>query len=223
MKEASSSSATCKMALSTYGAVGVSVHCGKWDQMAFKGFFQLKQFCGSMKTLHDALSAVVGGIPVLGTECWGGLGGALAPVLLLLRAKVIGEKELKKQTNPNPTNQTQPLQQQQLDGGPQHRLAQPGTAQMGVLNGAPDSPHEKQRMAQRRRCPEQPFLCPQPHGPKRAQIAAQPCPVRGQSRGGRRWGPQSGFAPSPGYSFPIDPDALRSLIHPGHSPPRDGH
>ena len=148
------------MALSTYGAVGVSVRCGKWDQMAFKGFFQLKQFCGSMKTLHDALSAVVGGIPVLGTECWGGLGGALAPVLLLLRAKVIGEKELKKQTNPNPTNQTQPLQRQQLDGGPQHRLAQPSTAQMGVLNGAPDSPHEKQRMAQRRRCTEQPFLCP---------------------------------------------------------------
>lgn len=139
------------------------------------------------------------GSPFWARSAGGGLEEPYAPVLLLLGAKVIGEKELKKQTNPNPTNQTQPLQRQQLDRGPQHRLAQPGTAQMGVLNGAPDSPHEKQRMAQRRRCPEQPFLCPQPHGPKRAQIAAQPCPVRGQSRGGRRWGPQSGFAPSPGY------------------------
>ena len=29
-------------ALSTDGAVGVSVHCREWDQMAFKASFQLK-------------------------------------------------------------------------------------------------------------------------------------------------------------------------------------
>ena len=35
-------------ALSTDGAVGVSVHCRKWEQMAFKSPFQLKHFYDSM-------------------------------------------------------------------------------------------------------------------------------------------------------------------------------
>lgn len=30
-----------------YGALGVSVRCGEWNQMASKGPFQLKPFCGS--------------------------------------------------------------------------------------------------------------------------------------------------------------------------------
>jgi len=34
-------------ALSTDGAVGVPVHWGKWDQMAFKVPFQLQPFCCS--------------------------------------------------------------------------------------------------------------------------------------------------------------------------------
>lgn len=33
-------------AVSTDGAVGVPVHCRQWDQMAFGGTFQLKQFYG---------------------------------------------------------------------------------------------------------------------------------------------------------------------------------
>lgn len=45
-----------------------------------------------MKTLHDALNAVLEGIPVLSMGFWEGLGGTLAPLLLLLCAKVIGEK-----------------------------------------------------------------------------------------------------------------------------------
>ena len=36
-------------ALSTDGAVGVPVHCREWDQMAFKGPFQLKPFYDSVE------------------------------------------------------------------------------------------------------------------------------------------------------------------------------
>jgi len=35
-------------AVSTAGAVGVPVHCGQWEQMAFGGPFQLQPFYGSM-------------------------------------------------------------------------------------------------------------------------------------------------------------------------------
>ena len=35
--------------MSTAGAVGVPVHCRQWDQTAFRGPFQLKLFCDSMK------------------------------------------------------------------------------------------------------------------------------------------------------------------------------
>ena len=35
-------------AVSTDGAVGVSVPCGQWDPMAFRGPFQLNPFCDTM-------------------------------------------------------------------------------------------------------------------------------------------------------------------------------
>ena len=35
-------------ALSTDGALGVPIHCGEWDQMAFNGPFQLRKFCAML-------------------------------------------------------------------------------------------------------------------------------------------------------------------------------
>jgi len=37
-------------AVSTDGAVGVSVHCRQWDYVTLKGPFQVKQFCDSKRT-----------------------------------------------------------------------------------------------------------------------------------------------------------------------------